>query len=192
MPIKKTPQLTVQNFAAYFLIVIIVTLLFVLFGIYSPFWNILIFATLFATIFLPIFKKLRDLFGGHQRIASIVTCILVLFVIIIPLGLFLILLVNEGMNAFSDIFHKLNSGFFDQYTVWWKEGNFMYDQFQSLTAYISSFGGESFDITGLNFDIIGQITSGIAWFTKNSFETISNFLANIIWFIFSFFIFFFF
>jgi len=191
MPIRKTPQLTIPHFAAYFLIVVSIILMTILFGIYAPFWNILIFATLFATIFSPVYKKLSTLFGGHKRIASIVTCVLVLFVIVIPLGLFLILLINEGLSAFTDIGHKLSTGFFDQYTVWWKEGNFFYDQFQNLITYIEGLSGESFAIDSLNFDMIGQITSGLAGLTKNSLATISDFLGNIIWFIFSFFVFFF-
>lgn len=191
MPIKKTSQLTIPHFAAYFLIVVTVILLIALLWIYWSFWNILIFATLFATIFSPVYKKLNNLFGEHRRIASIVTCILVMFVIVIPLGLFITLLIHEGINAFTDIVEKLNTGFFNQYTLWWKEGNFLHDQYQSLLVYIDSFSEEEIAIDSLNFDVIGQITANIAELTKDFASTIKDFLANMLWLIFSFFIFFF-
>jgi len=175
-------QLTIPNFAAYFLLAAIAFLFYLLYILYAPFLNILIFAVFFATIFFPLFRRIRKLFGGRERISSLITCILTFLVIVIPLSLFATLLINEGVNAFYDISSKIQGGFFEKYFQW-EQGNFFYDQFQSITPYLN--------LDSINMDFIGKISQAAQDVGKTLGSFLLSFLENIFTFILSLIIFFF-
>lgn len=174
-------QLTIPNFAGYFLLAAIIVLFYFLFILFRPFFTILVFGVFFATIFYPIYKRIKDLFGGHERVASIVTCVITFLVIVLPLSLFSALLINEGVNAFNDIAQKLQSGFFEQYFEW-EEGNFLYDQFQAIIP--------SFEFNNINLDLIGKISDAAQNLGSFLINQLSNFVKNTLTFVISLIIFF--
>lgn len=166
-------------------------LLYGLYTIYEPFLTVLIFAVFFATIFYPIFRRLKNLMRGHGRIASLITCFLTLVVIAVPLSLFATLLIFEGIDAFNDIARKVQEEGFLQSYLAWEEGSFLYDTVQSFAPYIQS---ESFNFDEINLDVIGQISSTAQeWggILKDQFDNVLGFIKNTIWFLISLLIFFF-
>ncbi len=189
--LKKKISLTIPNFAGFFLLAVILFLVFGLYKLYTPFITVLIFAIFFATIFYPIFRRLRTLFGGRGRIASLITCLFTLLVIAIPLSLFITLLISEGIDAFYNISTKVQQEEYLQDFLAWEEGGFVYDQFQKIAPFVNSDG---FNIKEVNFDFIGQISSGaekMVQILRDQINNVLGFIKNIIWFLVSFMIFFF-
>ena len=188
---KNKISLTVPNFAGLFLLAIILVLFYGVYTIYTPFFTVLVFAIFFATIFYPIFRKLKKLFGGRGRIASLATCLFTLLVIAIPLALFGTLLVSEGIDAFNNISTKVQEEGYIQDFFAWEDGSFLYDQVQKLAPIVNTDG---FNINEINFDFIGQISSAAEKMVdvlRSQINNVLEFIKNIIWFIVSFMIFFF-
>jgi len=189
--LKNKVSLTIPNFAALFLLTIILLLFYGIYVLYHPFFTVLIFAIFFATIFYPIFRGLKKLFGGRGRIASLATCLLTLVVIALPLSLFGTLLVSEGIDAFNNISVKVQEEGYMQDLLAWQEGSFVYDQVQKIAPFVNS---DSFNIDEINFDFLGQISGAAQKMVDVLREQINNvlgFIKDIIWFIVSFMIFFF-
>lgn len=188
---KKKISLTIPNFAGLFLLAIIILLFFGIYTLYAPFITVLIFAIFFATIFYPIFRGLKKLFGGRGRVASLITCFFTLLVITIPLSLFGTLLVSEGIDAFNNISTKVQQEEYIQDFLAWEEGSFIYDQFQKVAPIVNS---DSFNINEISFDFVGQISSAaqnMVEILRSQINNVLGFLKNIIWFLISFMIFFF-
>lgn len=184
MPTKiqpKKPQIVIPNFAGFFLLAMIILLLYFLFVLFRPFITILIFALFFATIFYPLYRRVNQLFRGYSRVASIVTCLITLLVIVLPLSLFGILLVNEGITAFNDIASKLQAGFFEQHFQW-EEGNFVYDQVQAIVP--------MFEIDAISLDLIGTIADTAKNLGTFLISQFSTFVKNTLTFLLSLIIFF--
>jgi predicted PurR-regulated permease PerM len=189
--LKSKTSLTIPNFAGIFLLVVISALLFGLYTLYSPFITVLIFAVFFATIFYPIFRRLKKLLHGRGRIASITTCFFTLLVIAIPVSLFATLLVSEGIDAFNGISTKVQEEGYIQDFLAWEEGSFLYDQMQKLAPIVNT---DSFNINEINFDFVGQISSAaqqMVEILRGQLSNVLGFIKDIIWFIVSFMIFFF-
>lgn len=82
----------------YFLLVFIISIFF--FGrILWPFWSILVLSFLLTNLFRPIYgficKKLPD------SLASALTCLLIIAIVIIPLVVFIFALTDEALNLYS-------------------------------------------------------------------------------------------
>jgi predicted PurR-regulated permease PerM len=172
-------HLTIPNFAAYFLLAALALLFYLLYTIYTPFLTALIFAVFFATIFYPMFRLIKKAFGGRERVASLVTCILTLLIIAVPLTFFITVLLVEGINATFDIAVKFQDGFFNQYVEWWREGNWLFDQYQLVLPTLQEkMGGDL-----LNFDVIGKIAQTAQEIGSNIIGVISAVFNNIFMFL---------
>jgi predicted PurR-regulated permease PerM len=82
----------------YFLLVFIISIFF--FGrILWPFWSILVLSFLLTNLFRPIYcficRKLPD------SVASALTCLLIIAIVIIPLVFFIFALTDEALNLYS-------------------------------------------------------------------------------------------
>ncbi|MFC1599964.1 AI-2E family transporter [Patescibacteria group bacterium] len=174
----KKSQLTVPNFAAYFLLAALALLFYLLYVLYQPFLTALIFAVFFATIFYPMHKFIYKIIGGHSRVASLISCLLTLLIIAVPLTFFVTVLLIEAVNASFDIAIKFQSGFFNQYFEWWKEGNILYDQFMAFYPTIQEKMGGNL----LNFDVIGKIAQTAQEVGSNLLTVISTIFNNILMF----------
>lgn len=170
--IKKV-NLTVPNFAGYFLLLVIGVLFYYIYVMYSFFLTSLIFAAIFATIFFPVYKVLKKGLGGHSRVASFITCIFTLLVIALPLSLILTLLAFEIINALEHISIQISEGVFDEY-IKWEQGYFLFDSLQGFMPYFQDFGIENLDL-----DLIGKLSQTAAEWGQNLKDFIVGILGNI-------------
>ncbi|SDP59505.1 AI-2E family transporter [Desulforhopalus singaporensis] len=83
----------------YFLIVFLISIFF--FGrILWPFWSILVLAFLLTNLFRPIYI----FFTRHrfpEWVASVITCLLIIAIVIIPMIFFIISLTDEALNLYT-------------------------------------------------------------------------------------------
>lgn len=94
------------------ILLILVIVVYFAVRILEPFVVALLWAVVLATVFYPIFKGLSRRVR-RPALASVVTCLLLTVVIMIPLLLFLVVLAGESVNAYRMLDAKLKSGGLD-------------------------------------------------------------------------------
>ena len=132
----------IEKLPGYFLIFCLIISLYFLFSIVAPFMTVMAVSAVFVITFYPVFRKFEKWFKGRRGLASIVTCLIVIFAIILPIAVFILLVASEAVTAYDVIRQKMESGFFDQY-LQWSQGGFFYDLKNQIDPVISL---ESLDI----------------------------------------------
>ena len=74
----------------------------VLFGILlQPFFDVLFWSVVIAVLFSPVNVRLRDRYGLHPNLASLLTVLLSLVIIILPLSWLLYSCISEGLSLYE-------------------------------------------------------------------------------------------
>lgn len=111
---------------AYFLFACLLWIGWQLLQVVQPFMMVLIFSAIVATVTYPIYQKLCKWFKNKTGIAAFLTCLVVMFVIVIPLALFLLVLIGEAVNLYKIVsFHVEHFNLAD--LMKWAPGNYFYD-----------------------------------------------------------------
>jgi predicted PurR-regulated permease PerM len=159
-------SLVLEKLPAYFLFAAIIWFGLKLLDVVNPFLDTLIFSAVVATLTFPIYAKFEAWFKGRKRLASLVTCLIVVFVIVIPLLFFLLILIGQAMDMYNTVNNYLQK--FDLNTLLtmlkWQPGNFFYD--------LS--GPYSKDIANL----VQQNMDGLKTILSDSAKFISTFAAK--------------
>lgn len=121
-----TSALILEKLPGYFLLSILLVLLWLLFTIFEPFITALFVGAVLTIAFFPIFNWIREKVRGWNRLAAILTILLVVLLILIPLSIFVVLLVGEAVNTYQLVRIEIESGLFDKYLMW-EDGGFFYD-----------------------------------------------------------------
>ncbi len=132
----KSNGVVLKYFPGYFLITCLVLSVIFLYWLFQPFLTVLVLAAIFSTTFYPLYRWILKLFRNRSSLASFVTCVLILFLIIIPLILFVFLLARQAVDIYTFLQHKVASGEFDAYLKW-QHGNFFYDFYQANLAQLN-------------------------------------------------------
>src|SRR3989339_1273567 len=127
---EKTPfhkqSLQLKNIPGIFLIVCLVGITYFLYKMIAPFLPVVIVAAVLTAAFYPLYKVFVKLFRGRKTIASIVMCLLMIVVIIVPLTVFIMYLANEALNAYTLLDQKMQAGTIDSYFSM-NKGSFLYN-----------------------------------------------------------------
>ncbi len=119
-------SLVLEKLPAYFLFAAIIWLALRLLDVIGPFLDVLIFSVIVATITFPIYAKFEVWLNGKKRLASALTCLLVVFVIVIPLLLFVLILIGQAMELYNTVNIYLQNVDYNE-ILKWQKGNFFYD-----------------------------------------------------------------
>lgn len=148
---NKGNGVVLPQFPGYFLFACLIGIGIFMYMVMKPFLTVLVLAAIFATTFYPLYKRVLSVFQKWPGFASFVTCMLVLFLIIIPLFLFVLLLARQAVDIYIFLQHKVTSGEFDQF-IQWKQGNLFFDYYSANYAQLSRI----IDVN--NFDIKQNLT----------------------------------
>lgn len=187
---KKTNGVVLQNFPGYFLIASLLISLVLLYFLWQPFWISLILAGIFASALYPLYDRLLKLTKGRARLSALLACLFVLFLIVIPTGIFLFLLGRQALDVYNGIVQKVQSGALDPYLKW-EQGNIFYDIFQEVQTYFEKsqvLFGTTVDLTNLDLKqslvglakdvsglLVGQTKNLIAGLGESFLNAILNF-----------------
>lgn len=167
--------LIIEKLPGYFLILCLVVSFYFLFKILAPFLTVIFVAGVLTVAFYPLYRKILKWFRGWERSASLVTCLIVMVVTVLPITFFAVMMADEGVNTYEVIQEKVNSGVFDKY-LQWEEGGFFYDWKEKLE-----------DLAGVDdFDFKTEIViraeawskgllAGVGTFAKSLFDFVLNF-----------------
>lgn len=120
------PQMILKKLPAYFLLVVMAFIFYFLLQVINPFIEVLLISAVVATVTYPLYRKFLDLFKGRKRAAAVVTCLLVMFLVIVPFTLFLLVLFRQTVDLYQIVNNFVSTFDFDSVFVWGK-GNLLYD-----------------------------------------------------------------
>lgn len=148
----RSNALILEKLPAYFLFAIMFWVAWNLFIVVQPFLMILTFSCVIATITFPIYTWLEAKLKQRKGWASLLTCLLVMFVIVIPVVLFLLVLAGQAVDLY-----KMVSGFLQNVDInalmKWEKGNIL-------------------------FDLSGQYSGDIAYLVQQNTEALKNGLTE--------------
>lgn len=159
---------------AYFLLACLLVALYYLLVLLAPFSTILVFAAVLATAFYPVYRAILKRIK-YESISSLITCILIILLIVIPFIVLLFLLAGEAVNMYVVLQHKLSQGFLDPLLQWQHSG----PVFNWYTRVFPGFDPASLDISG-------QITSFAKDVSSFLLSQVQGFVTGILGFFVSF------
>jgi len=147
----------------------------------APFMTVIAVSAVFVITFYPVFKKFEKWFRGRRWLASLVTCLIVIVTIIIPIGIFVLLVASEAVTAYDVIRQRVESGFFDRY-LQWGEGGFFYDLKEQIDPVISL---ESLDIKQGIVRMAQTVSTFLVSQTTTLIKSITGLLLDLVILLFS-------
>lgn len=178
IPKAKEQALILEKLPGYFLIFATLIAMYFLLDLLKPFLSVLALSAVLVIAFYPVFKWILK-YVKYKGLASALSCLFVVIVIIVPLILFTLLLANEAANTYTSIREQVDSGTFDQYLEW-KKGGIFYDMKSQFETFINPF----VDVESL--DLKKNIVNSAQALSSYLFKQASNILATIFSSVFSF------
>lgn len=132
---KFSEVLIINKLPGYFLILCLGSIFVFLLWILSPFLTVVFIGIVLTVAFYPVYRLFLKWFR-FKRLASIVSCLLMVILILAPLTLLVLLLATEAVDTYHIVQQKIASGVFDKY-LQWGDGGFFYDLKQKIDPVIS-------------------------------------------------------
>lgn len=131
-------SLIIEKLPGYFLVLCLGATFAFMFYILWPFLTVIFVAAVLTIAFYPLYRKILNSFRGRARLASLVSCLLVVFVLVIPVSFFTVLLSIEAKDTYELVKENLESGKFDKY-LQWSEGGVIYDLVSDFYVWTKNF-----------------------------------------------------
>lgn len=107
---SKTDNIKNICFSHYFLIGLLIVTIFFCYLIIEPYLNPIILAFILSIVFFSIHEKIEKVIRGKKNLAAFLSCMLLTFVVIIPVVFMLILIIQQGVKSFNAIYQWLATG----------------------------------------------------------------------------------
>jgi predicted PurR-regulated permease PerM len=107
-----------SRFPLFFIIACFLLLGYLLFLVFQPFLSILIWATVLAVVGLPLFHKILRLFRGRRALASLVTCLLIVLVIVLPVTILGIMIAQQSITIYHNLQANVGISELDSAAKW--------------------------------------------------------------------------
>ena len=124
--LEKEHSMVVNRLPGYFLIACILGVLYLLYIVMEPFLTTFIIAAVLVVLFSGVHKKILSKMKRYGRLASLISCLLIIFVIVVPLVFFIIMLADEAVSTYQLISLKISSGALDP-LFRWEQGGWLFD-----------------------------------------------------------------
>jgi predicted PurR-regulated permease PerM len=95
---ERLPRLAIVIFVACLVIVA-----FFLYRIFNPFFTVLLWASVLTVVFSPLFKWILALVRGRRSLASFITCILILILIVLPITAIGVLITQQSIALYQNL-----------------------------------------------------------------------------------------
>lgn len=114
----------IENFEGYFLILCLAITGFFFYLLFKPFFAIIALAMVIAVVFYKPYSWLRDKLNGREGLASLIMCLVVITIIIIPIFYFILVLKDKSVELYGQIQTLSQNGIFKLALVEEKIQNF--------------------------------------------------------------------
>lgn len=124
---QNPPTLLSGGIYKVFLILLLLFSLYLGFAIVEPFIHTLIFSTVLAVLFSPVFNRALDWFKGRRAPASIFTVSVVVFCLVLPMTFLFVALISQGVESLAalnawvatvDVESLKGMAFLEKYKTW--------------------------------------------------------------------------
>ncbi len=183
---EDSESLILPNLPGYFLVACLLLALGGLLWLLQPFLTVICVAAVMAIAFYSPYKRLVKFFGGRKSLASFVSCLLVIVIIVVPVVVFSILMTGEALDTYDSVQQKLDSGVFDNYLKW-ENGGFFFDLKEKAQPIINL---DNFDVKKNIIDVAQSMSSYLVSQTATFIKSISSVFFNFILMLFAMFYFF--
>ena len=183
---KSDSALILDKLPGYFLLVCLLGALYYMINILEPFITVVFVAAVLAISFNPLHKMLVKFFRGWERTASVVSCVLIILIILLPIAVFIVLLTSEAFSTYEIVQLKINSGVFDKY-LQWKEGGFFYDLKNAISPLVDV---EGMDLKQNIVEIAKSLSTFLVSQTASFLISISEIMLSVVVLLFCLFYFF--
>ena len=179
-------SIIIDKLPGYFLLFCLIFTTVLFFQILQPFLTVIFIAIVLSVAFYPLYKRLLKLFRGLQGIASFVSCLVVIFLTVMPLTFFVILMAGEAASTYQLVQAKINSGVFDKF-LQWQNGGIFYDLNENVKMVVDL---EKIDIKQAVLDMAQSLSTYLVSQVATLISSISNFFVNVFILLFSMYYFF--
>jgi predicted PurR-regulated permease PerM len=115
------PNISKDTFSNLFLLAVLGGVLYLCYLLFVPFIFEILIAGILVTIFYPVYLKIVFWTRGRMILSSVIICILIFLILIIPFTFFLYYLANEALNLYGSLSATGTSNavsHFFNYQVW--------------------------------------------------------------------------
>lgn len=179
-------SIIIEKLPGYFLILCLGLTTVFFFQILEPFLTIIFLAAVLCIAFHPLYRKICKLFRGWEGTASLVTCLIVILLTVVPLTIFVLLMAGEAVSTYHSVAIKINSGLFDKY-LQWQHGGIFYDLNERVKSVVDL---QTIDLKKTILDMAQALSTFLVAQAANLIKSISDFFVNIFILIFSMYYFF--
>ncbi|MBU4124609.1 MAG: AI-2E family transporter, partial [Nanoarchaeota archaeon] len=165
--LEKEQSMIVNRLPGYFLIASIIVAFYLLYMVIEPFFTTLILAAVLTVLFYGVYRRVLKSLRGHSRIASILMCLMIVLIIIIPLAGFVVLLTREGLSMYETISTKIASGALDPLFKW-EQGGWLFDVKLKLEPIVNL---DDLDLKGMVVNAAQNVSS---FLVSQSAEILKN------------------
>lgn len=114
------------NIYKVFLLVLLLFSLYLGFSLVEPFLHTMIFSTVLAVLFAPVFSWALQVCKGRRTLASVLTVAIIVFCLLIPMVFLLLALISQGVESLAALnqwvvktdVETLMSGEYHHYLTW--------------------------------------------------------------------------
>ncbi len=178
--IKKMDGVVISHFPGYFLIACIIITGLMLLNIFGPFIYALILSAILVTAFYPLYQKILVMMKNRVIPSALVATLLIIFVIVVPLFLFILFLAEQALDVYGFISQQVRTGQLD-WLIKWSQGGLIYDSLSFLKYYLGDI--INFDNIDLKSSIVDFAKTITQWLVAQGTALIKGFLWLIISFI---------
>ncbi|MFP4391374.1 MAG: AI-2E family transporter [Desulfohalobiaceae bacterium] len=102
------------NHSHLFLFLLLLAVLYGCYAMLKPFLDPIILAVILGTLLGPLQRKLEAKLWGRKNLAALISCLLLTFIVILPLVFVSLALIKQGINSFGDIYRWISQGRYEE------------------------------------------------------------------------------
>ena len=179
-------SIIIEKLPGYFLLFCLIFSAVLFFQTLEPFLTVIFIAVVLSVAFYPLYKWVLKLFRGWEGSASIVTCLVVILLTVVPLTIFVVLMAGEAVSTYHLVQVKINSGLFDKY-LQWQHGGLFFDLNEKIKTVVDL---QKIDLKKTVLDMAQSLSTYLVAQVATLISSISNFFVNVFILLFSMYYFF--
>ncbi|MFW5863645.1 MAG: AI-2E family transporter [Desulfohalobiaceae bacterium] len=153
------------NHSHLFLLLLLLAVFYGCYSMFKPYLDPIIVAVILGILLGPVHRRLETKLGGRKNLAALVSCLLLTFMVILPLVFVSTALIKQGINSFGAISQWISQGRYQElYTLPLVERAIQYVMglWQDMTHYFPDLETVDFrqlilqETTGLGSFFVGQ------------------------------------
>jgi len=139
-----------RRFIRVFILVPALVTLFFVYEIFRPFLQPIALSIILVSLCYPAYRWILKHVGRRENVASLITCLLIMFLVVLPVALLVVTLAGQVNDVYNQVHARVASGEFDNILTL-KKNPYLADVKSWLERYVNP----------NKIDLVGGISSGL-------------------------------